>query len=125
MRGIAAYKNVSLESSDQRELVIMCFEALLKRHNAAVECFDSKKFIDGVEHVRIAREILSELLLGLDHEAAPELTSSLAGLYHYCILELTKAGNAMTEEHVANSNVVVEQLYNGFKTAFSDGQGDV
>ena len=120
MRGIAAYKSVSLESSDQRELVVMCFEALIRRHKSAVECFENKRFIDGVEHVRISREILCELLIGLDHDAAPDMTTNLAGLYHYCIRELTLAGHETTSEHVTNSLTVVEELYTGFKAAFSE-----
>ena len=120
MRGIAAYKSVSLESSDQRKLVVMCFEALIRRHKAAIEAFEQKKFIDGVEHVRIAREIYCELLVGLDHEAAPEMTSNLAGLYHYCVRELTQAGHEMTAEHIETSLTVTEELYEGFKAAFSE-----
>ena len=120
MRGIAAYKNVSLESSDQRELVVMCFEALIRRHKAAIECFENKEFINGVEHVRISREILCELLIGLDHDAAPEMTTNLASLYHFCVRELTKAGHETTPEHVESSLGVVEELYVGFKAAFSD-----
>ena len=120
MRGIAAYKSVSLESSDQRELVVMCFEALIRRHRSAIECFENKEFINGVEHVRISREILCELLLGLDHEAAPEMTTNLASLYHYCIRELMLAGHESTGEHVRVSLGVIEELYGGFKAAFSD-----
>ena len=120
MRGIAAYKSVSLESSDQRELVVMCFEALIRRHKAAIECFENKEFMNGVEHVRISREILCELLLGLDHDAAPDMTSNLASLYHYCVRELTKAGHDTSGEHVRTSLGVVEELYGGFKSAFSD-----
>ena len=120
MRGISAYKNVSLESSDQRKLVVMCFEALIRRQNSAVAAFEDKKFIDGVEHVRIAREIYCELLVGLDHEAAPDMTSNLAGLYHYCIRELTQAGHDSTPEHILTSLAVTKELYQGFKSAFSD-----
>ena len=120
MRGIAAYKSVSLESSDQRKLVVMCFETLIRRQKAAIESFEQKKFLDGVEHVRISREIYCELLVGLDHEAAPDMTSNLAGLYHYCVKELTQAGHESTAEHLLNSLRVTEELYIGFKTAFSD-----
>jgi flagellar biosynthetic protein FliS len=121
MRGIAAYKSVSLESSDQRKLVVMCFEALIRRQKAAIEAFEAKKFIDGTEHVRISREIYCELLIGLDHEAAPEMTTNLAGLYHYCIRELTVAGHESTSEHIETSLVVTQQLYDGFQAAFSQG----
>ncbi len=120
MRGIAAYKSVSLESSDQRKLVVMCFEALIRRQKAAIESFEQKKFLDGVEHIRISREIYCELLIGLDHEAAPDMTSNLAGLYHYCVRELTQAGHDSTPEHVLTSLRVTEELYEGFKAAFAE-----
>ena len=119
MRGIAAYKNVSLESSDQRKLVVMCFEALIRRQNEAKECQEAGEYIKAAEALRIAREIYCELLVGLDHEAAPEMTSNLAGLYHYCIRELTQAGHSTDGEHIDNSLVVTERLYRGFQEAFA------
>ena len=90
MRGIAAYKNVSLESSDQRKLVVMCFEALIRRHKQAKAAQNAGKYVKAAEDLRVAREIYCELLVGLDHDAAPEMTTNLAGLYHYCIRELTQ-----------------------------------
>jgi flagellar biosynthetic protein FliS len=120
MRGIAAYKSVSLESSDQRKLVVMCFEALIRRQNEAISAFKQKQYLKGNEALRIAREIYCELLVGLDHEAAPDMTTSLAGLYHYCIRELTHGGHHTDEGHVQNALTVTQQLYDGFKEAFSD-----
>jgi flagellar biosynthetic protein FliS len=119
MRGIAAYKSVSLESSDQRKLVVMCFEALIRRQRAAMRSFEEKKFLEGVEHVRIAREIFSELLIGLDPDAAPDMATNLASLYQYCLRELTLAGHESTSEHILTSLKVTEELYMGFKSAFS------
>ncbi len=119
MRGIAAYQSVSLESSDQRKLVVMCFEALIRRQKAAIEAYDEKKYLDGTEHLRISREIYCELLVGLDHEAAPEMTSNLAGLYHFCIRELAMAGHETSGERVVETLRVTEELYKGFKAAFA------
>ena len=120
MRGIAAYKSVSLESSDQRKLVVMCFEALIRRHKEAIEAFEQKQFLKGNEALRISREIYCELLVGLDHQAAPDMTTNLAGLYHYCIRELTQAGHSSDGDSVQNSLTVTEQLYDGFKAAFAN-----
>ena len=122
MRGIAAYKSVSLESSDQRKLVVMCFEALIRRQNEAIEAFEQKQYLKGNEALRIAREIYCELLVGLDHQAAPEMTTNLAGLYHYCIRELTQGGHNSEGDHVQNSLTVTEQLYDGFKAAFANAE---
>ena len=119
MRGIAAYQNVSLESSDQRKLVVMCFEALIRRQRSAIEAYEEKKYVSAAEHLRISREIYCELLLGLDHEAAPEMTSNLAGLYHFCIRELTMAGHEGEVDRVNETLRITEELYRGFKAAFS------
>ena len=118
MRGIAAYKNVSLESSDQRKLVVMCFEALIRRHKQAKAAQNAGKYVKAAEDLRVAREIYCELLVGLDHDAAPEMTTNLAGLYHYCIRELTQAGHNTDGEHIENSLVVTERLCRGFQEAF-------
>jgi len=122
MRGIAAYKSVSLESSDQRKLVVMCFEALIRRQNEAIEAFEQKQYLKGIEALRVAREIYCELLVGLDHQAAPDMTTNLAGLYHYCIRELTQGGHQSCGEHVQNALTVTQQLYDGFKGAFAHAE---
>jgi len=122
MRGIAAYKSVSLESSDQRKLVVMCFEALIRRQKEALQAFEDKEFVQGAEALRVAREIYCELLVGLDHQAAPEMTTNLAGLYHFCIRELTQGGHNTDAGHIENALAVTEELYEGFKTAFSNAE---
>lgn len=118
MRGIAAYKNVSLQSSDQRKLVVMCFEALIRRQTAAQDAYESSQFVEGTEHLRIAREIFAELLIGLDHEAAPEMASNLGGLYHFCIRELAMAGHETSGARIVECLKITNELYEGFKTAF-------
>lgn len=121
MRGIAAYQSVSLESSDQRKLVVMCFEALIRRQNSAMEAFEAGEFIDAAEHLRVSREIYAELLLGLDHEAAPEMASNLGGLYHFCIREMTLAGHEGSVERIQETLRITRELYEGFAAAFGQG----
>lgn len=121
MRGISTYKTVSLESSDQRKLVLLCFEALIRRQDAASVAFDEKRYMDAVECLRIAREIYSELLVALDHESAPEMSGQLASLYDFCIRELAMAGQDMKNDRLVNTLRVTHELYEGFKGAF-DGE---
>ena len=118
MRGISAYKSVSLESSDQRKLVLLCFEALIRRQDEATVAFDENRYLDAVEALRVAREIYSELLVSLDHEAAPEMSGQLASLYDFCIRELAMAGQDMSNERIPNTLRVTTELYEGFKAAF-------
>ena len=118
MRGLAAYKSVSLQSSDQRKLVVMCFEALIRRQTRAQEAYETGQFVEGTEHLRIAREIFAELLIGLDHDAAPDMTSNLGGLYHFCIRELALAGHETNGERIVECLKITKELYEGFRVAF-------
>ena len=118
MRGLSAYKNVALESSDQRKLVVLCFEALIRRQTSAIESLDAKRFRDAMEDLRVAREIFGELLLGLDHEAAPDIATNLGGLYDFCIRELVRAGRDGVSEPIAETLRITQQLHEGFATAF-------
>jgi flagellin-specific chaperone FliS len=50
------------------------------------------------------------------------MTSNLAGLYHFCIRELTMAGHEGEVDRVNETLRITEELYRGFKAAFS-GEG--
>jgi flagellar protein FliS len=121
MRGIASYKSVALESSDQRQLVVLCFETLIRRQEQAKKNFKTGKFVAGNEDLRICREIICELLLALDEAPSPDLTSNLAQLYDYCIRELVQAGTSHDVARIDGSLKVTRILHEGFKAAFEDG----
>jgi len=121
MRGIASYKNVSLESSDQRKLVVMCFEVLIRRQEAAKECLILRKLVEASDHLRVCREIFCELLLALDEEEAPDLSANLAQLYDFCIRELVQVGNKHDPSPLEGTLRVTRLLHDGFQTAF-DGE---
>ena len=122
MRGISTYRTISLESSDQRKLVLLCFEALIRRQDAASVAFDEKRYMDAVECLRISREIYSELLVALDHESAPDMSGQLASLYDYCIRELAMAGQDMKSDRLVDTLRVTHELYEGVRGAFDGGQ---
>ena len=118
MRGIASYKSVAMESSDQRKLVVMCFEALIRRQGQAKLGLEDGKFVDANEHLRVSREIYCELLLALDEEPSPDLTANLANLYDFCIRELIAAGTDHDPKRIDASLRVTKLLHEGFKAAF-------
>jgi flagellar protein FliS len=118
MRGIASYKNVALESSDQRKLVVMCFEALIRRQMQAKERLVQGKIVLANDDLRICREIFCELLLALDEEQAPDLSANLAQLYDFCIRELVHAGAEHDPARLDGILKVTHILYDGFKHAF-------
>jgi flagellar biosynthetic protein FliS len=121
MRGIAEYKTVALESSDQRKLVVLCFETLIRRQEQAKAAFVESRFVDGVEAIRICREIFCELLLAIDYDASPEMGSNLAGLYDWCIRTLAEVGKTHDGALLDQTLKVTKTLHEGFCVAFGDG----
>jgi flagellar biosynthetic protein FliS len=123
MRGIASYRNVALESSDQRQLVVLCFETLVRRQVQAKSNIEDGKLIDANEDLRVCREIFCELLLALDEEASPELSGNLSQLYDFCIRELVAAGAERSLARIDGSLEVTRLLHRGFSAAFEGEPG--
>ena len=122
MRGIAEYKTVALESSDQRELVVLCFEALIRRQEQAKKAINDGRYMEAIEAVRIAREIYCELLLAIDQDAAPEMGTNLASLYDWCIRMLATVGQRYDVAVLEQTLSVTKTLHEGFCTAFNEAE---
>lgn len=120
MRGIAEYKSVALESSDQRKLVLLCFEALIRRQEDAKTAIQLGRYIEAIECLRIAREIYCELLLAVDHDASPEMGKNLAGLYDWCIRNLASIGKTYDLDNIDETLKVTHTLHLGFCSAFGE-----
>ena len=120
MRGIAEYQTVALESSDQRKLVLLCFEALIRRQEEAKTAIQVGRFMEAIECIRIAREIYCELLLAVDQDASPEMGQNLASLYDWCIRTLASVGQTYDLDILEQSLKVTRTLHQGFSSAFGE-----
>lgn len=118
MYGIHEYKNVSLTSSSNQELVVLLFEAAERHQRAAIEAFDQGRVSVGREKLRLAREIFGELLASLDHEVAPELSGNLARLYMWIISRLARGGFESRSSSVVESLRITVTMRETWSEAF-------
>src|ERR1043166_2227667 len=93
MSGKAAdrYKQVQANTSTPGELLLALYDGLFRFLNGAKVCFDNQQAPRGRELVAKAHAILSELILALDHKAAPELCANLASVYDFALSRLSDA----------------------------------
>jgi len=93
MLGKAAdrYKEVRANTSTPGELLLALYDGLFRFINSARLCFENKQDARGREFVGKAHAVVSELLLALDHAAAPELCGNLAAVYDFALSRLSDA----------------------------------
>ncbi len=118
LRGVAEYKNVNLGSASKEELVAMLYEAATRSQYLAQDAFRKGNNNEGRQHLRHARDIVGELIVSLDHEAAPELSGNLARLYSWLLRELGRAGLDKNAELLDDTIAVTRNLLNGWVEAF-------
>lgn len=117
-RGVAEYKNVNLGSASKEELVAMLLEAATRAQYQAQECFRAGRGNQGREHLRLTREIVGELLVSLDFEAAPEMSGNLGRLYSWMLRELGRAGLERDADRLDATIAVTRNLLDGWVSAF-------
>lgn len=117
-RGAAEYKNVNLGSASKEELVAMLLEAATRAQYQAQECFRAGRSNQGREHLRLTREIVGELLVSLDFEAAPEMAGNLGRLYSWMLREIGRAGLDRDADRLDATISVTRNLLDGWVSAF-------
>lgn len=103
MLGKAAerYNQVRASTSTPGELLLALYDGVFRFLNGARACFENKQDARGRELVSKARAIITELLLALDHGAAPELCANLAAVYDFALARLSDANKDANPAHIA------------------------
>ncbi len=102
MQGKAAdrYKQVRANTSTPGELLLALYDGLFRFLNGAKVCFENQQAPRGRELVCKAHAVVSELMLALDHAAAPELCANLAAVYDFALSRLSEANRHATVKPV-------------------------
>jgi flagellar protein FliS len=90
-KAVDRYKQVRASTSSPGELLLALYDGIFRFLNGAKACFENQQAPRGRELVGKAHAIVSELLLALDHAAAPELCANLASLYDFALSRLSDA----------------------------------
>ncbi len=90
-RAADRYKQVRQNTSTPGELLLALYDGLFRFLNGAKLCFEAKQDARARELISKAHAIVSELLLALDHNLAPELCANLASVYDFALSRLSDA----------------------------------
>lgn len=92
MQGYAAYKETKVTTAPGGRLVLMLYDAAVKRLAASLEALEAKAYADVHNHLVKVQDILTELGGALDMQY--EVSKSLDALYTYCTERLVAANVA-------------------------------
>jgi flagellar protein FliS len=81
----ARYTLVRNATSTPGELLLALYDGLFRFLNGAKACMENKQLPRARELLSKCHAIISELMIALDHDVAPELCGRLESLYQFCI----------------------------------------
>ena len=104
--GYQAYKKTQVQTADQGNLILICYDGAISFIKQAVKAHDEQDNITMNELLTKAQNVLWELTNGLNYEAG-EIAYNLESLYNYMIRRLVDAQYHNTIEPV---NEVIQYL---------------
>ena len=117
MRGLKEYRRTSVETASGEKLLLLLFEAALLRQDEAIRAMEGEDYLEAVQALIKARNILTELMVSLDHDTAPDLAGNLHRLYAWCITELAQATSSRDIKRVRSVRKVTQTLYEAWTEA--------
>jgi flagellar secretion chaperone FliS len=114
---VARYQEVRINTASPGELLVSLYDGLFRFLGGARVCFEKDEKARGRELISKAYAIISELYIALDHEAAPELCAQLAGVYDFCMGQLTRASRNADPKLVDDVLRVLRPLREAWTTA--------
>lgn len=116
----AQYRAKAVETASPAALLLMLYDraigAVSRAQDALAEHGEDHVWIAHRELTR-AQQIVSELQLSLDHEQGGAIASQLAGLYDYCLHQLTEANLRKDPHRLPPVAAILSQLREAFQEA--------
>lgn len=110
------YQANSVGTADQKQLIIMLYEGVLRFVNAAEANMASFKTYDKANtNILRAQDIFTELMVSLNIEQGGEIAQNLLNLYAYCKSQLLEANLQKKAEFLKPVKRVVSELLEAWK----------
>ncbi len=116
------YQQVQASTATPGELLLALYDGLFRFLRGAQVCFENKQNAKGRELLSKSHAIISELLLALDHEKAPELCNQLEAIYEYCMDRILQANARTDVQCIADVIRVLTPLNDAWKVAVPESQ---
>ncbi len=89
-----AYKNTEISTANQKKLILMLYDGVLRFLRIAKESMEPKSYDVVNSHIIKSQDIVTELMLALDMRAGKEIASNLFNIYAYVKKRLLEANIA-------------------------------
>ncbi|TSA06659.1 MAG: flagellar export chaperone FliS [Deltaproteobacteria bacterium] len=90
MNGYGAYKRTSVETADQKSLILICYDEAIRSLQIGKDGFLKKAFEEKARQFIRAQDFISELLSSLDLEAGGEIARNLSDIYNFCLRHIMR-----------------------------------
>ncbi len=82
------YQRTAIETADPLQLIILCYDAAIQDLKQAKELHETRDMNGAYRKVRHARDIVTELMLGLDYERGRDIAVNLNRLYNFTLRKM-------------------------------------
>jgi flagellar protein FliS len=85
------YKRVSVESADQKTLILICYDEAIRSLRLGKDCYRNKKFDEKARQFTRAQDFITELSSSLNLEAGGDIAINLQNIYQFVLASILKA----------------------------------
>ena len=114
-----AYRNTSIQTADQRTLILMLYDGLLRFLQKSIVKMEARDVEAAHNYLVRSREIVAELLATLRPEKAGAIGANLKRLYVYAFHRIVEANLRKDPEIVREVIKIVSTLREGWMNARS------
>jgi flagellar protein FliS len=115
MKGIAEYKQNTVETQPKGRIIVLLYEGAIKFLRQAILELQAGHFMEKGQFINKATAILDELKDCLDMETGGEIAQNLRNLYVFMISHLYKANFTRDLKMIQDVIDLLEQLNSGWK----------
>ena len=112
-----AYAEGSVYSGNPLGLVVALYEGTIQNIERARHCLATDDAMARSKAVNKAIELLTQLLVSLDHEKGGEISANLKRLYSYIQCRLLDAHTQRAEEPMKEAQQLLETMLEGWREA--------
>ncbi|HUJ74751.1 MAG TPA: flagellar export chaperone FliS [bacterium] len=112
----AAYRNTNVQTADQRQLILMLYDGLIRFLQKAAVKIEAREIEAAHNYLVRSREIVAELLATLRPEKAGEVGQNLKRLYIYAFNRIVEANLRKDAEIVQEVIRIASTLREGWSS---------
>lgn len=113
------YLAVQVETATPGRLVLMLYDAALKRLHHAAAAMESAEFESAHIHLLRVQDILIELIISIDHQQGGDIAANLHRLYEYMYRSLVQANVQRATEPIRHVALMLTDLRSAWAQALT------